>query len=37
MKFFENPEIEIMKLAVADVITVSGDDYVPEDNELPLG
>lgn len=33
--FFQEPVIEIEKFMVADVITASGNDYEPDDNELP--
>ena len=35
-RFFENPELELLKFAVADVITASGDEE-EEEEELPPG
>ena len=33
MKFFEVPEVEVVKFAVADVITTSnGDNILPDDD-----
>lgn len=36
MKFFENPEIEIIKFVMTDVITTSGE-LDTGDNQLPWG
>lgn len=37
MKTFINPEIEIEKFMIEDVITTSpNDDFIPGDNETPL-
>lgn len=32
MKFFEVPEVEVVKFAVADVITTSNSDVLPDDD-----
>lgn len=37
MKFFENPEIEIIKFVMTDVITTSVGDLETGDNVLPWG
>ena len=37
MKLFEMPEIKVVEFSVEDVITTSGDDFKPGENELPIG
>ena len=34
-KFYEEPNMEIEKFMVSDVITTSDDEYTPGDNETP--
>ena len=36
MKNFANPEIEIVKFEMEDVMTASEDDFVPGDNETGM-
>ena len=36
MKKFEMPEIEVEIFNIEDVITTSGEEYVPGDDELPI-
>ncbi len=33
MKKFDEPSIEIIKYSVQDIITISGDEWVPGENE----
>lgn len=40
MKLFDMPEMEIVKIVVADIITTSptgGEDPIPGDNGSPIG
>lgn len=36
MRFFEDPEMEVVRFVMTDVITTSSDDLTPDEDGLPF-